>query len=58
MSDAETLDRMVYELRRLRDATCEPKRNTNPRYLRFSSAVSALLWLADDLRAEAAASRD
>ena len=42
---------MVEALRRQRN-DCEPKSNQNPRYLRYSNAVSALLWLIDDLRAE------
>ena len=42
---------MVDALRRQRN-DCEPKSNQNPRYLRYSNAVSALLWLIDDLRTE------
>jgi hypothetical protein len=45
---------MIEELRRLR-SSCEPKSNQNPRYLRYSNAVSALLWIVDDLRSEASA---
>ncbi|WP_166427739.1 hypothetical protein [Nonomuraea mesophila] len=52
MNDVERLQQMIDELRRLRDK-CEPKNNRNPRYLRYSNAVSALLWLIDDLRSEA-----
>jgi len=33
---------MIDELRRIRER-CEPKSNQNPRYLRYSNAVSALL---------------
>jgi hypothetical protein len=51
-SDAERLDQLVEELRSLRNRTCEPKSNANQRYLRLSNAVSALLWVADDLRRE------
>lgn len=51
-SDVERLDRMVEELRSIRDRTCDPKSNVNPRYLRLSNAVSALLWVADDFRRE------
>ena len=51
MSKIEDLERMVDALRRQRN-DCEPKSNQNPRYLRYSNAVSALLWLIDDLRAE------
>jgi hypothetical protein len=38
----------------VRCAECEPKSNLNPRYLRYSNAVSALNWIADDLRREEA----
>ncbi len=34
-SDADRLERMAEELREVRSRTCEPKSNTNPRYLRF-----------------------
>lgn len=51
MSKIEELERMVDALRRQRN-DCEPRSNQNPRYLRYSNAVSALLWLIDDLRAE------
>lgn len=42
---------MIDELRRMRSG-CEPKTNQNPRYLRYSNAVPALLWIVDDPRAE------
>jgi hypothetical protein len=51
MTDVERLQQMIDDLRRLRDK-CEPKSNQNPRYLRYSSAVSALLWIIDDLHRE------
>ncbi len=51
-NDAARLERMAEELREVRGRTCEPKINTNPRYLRLSNAVSALTWVADDLRRE------
>jgi hypothetical protein len=51
MTDIETLERMVDELRRIRNK-CEPKANTNPRYLRLSNAVSNINRVIDDLRAE------
>lgn len=51
MSDIDRLQGMIYELRRLRN-NCEPKNNQNPRYHRYSTAVSALLWIIDDLQAE------
>lgn len=51
MTDIERLQHMIEELRRLR-SKCEPKSNQNPRYLRYSNAISALLWIIDDLRGE------
>lgn len=51
MTDIELLRRMIEDLRRLRNS-CEPKSNQNPRYLRYSNAVSALLWIISDLQAE------
>ncbi len=51
MTDTDRLHGMIDELRRLR-SRCEPKSNQNPRYLRYSNAVSALLWIIDDLQAE------
>jgi hypothetical protein len=55
MTSIDQLQRMVDELRRLRNA-CEPKSNQNQRYLRYSNAVSALLWIIGDLQAEEASS--
>ena len=51
MTGTDRLHGMIDELRRLR-SRCEPKSNQNPRYLRYSNAVSALLWIIDDLQAE------
>jgi hypothetical protein len=48
MTDEERLHGMIGELRRMRNH-CEPKSNQNPRYLRYSNAVSALRWIIDDL---------
>ncbi len=42
---------MIDALRRQREQ-CEPKSNQNPRYLRYSNAVSSLKWIIEDLRAE------
>jgi hypothetical protein len=56
MTDIDRLQGMIDELRRLRDG-CEPKNNQNPRYLRYSNAVSALLWIIGDLQAEEAQAR-
>lgn len=53
MSDQRRLQEMIEELRRMRDR-CEPKSNQNPRYLRYSNAVSALLWIISDLDKEQA----
>lgn len=52
MGKVEELERMIDTLRRQRN-DCEPKSNANPRYLRYSNAVSALRWIVADLRAEA-----
>ncbi len=49
MTRVEELERMVETLRRQRN-DCEPKSNQNQRYLRYSNAVSALLWVIDNLR--------
>ena len=48
MTDIERLTRMIDDLRRMREQQCEPKSNANPRYLRYSNAVSALRWVIDD----------
>lgn len=50
----DRLRRMIEEIRTLRNA-CEPKSNTNPRYLRYSNAVSALRWITDDIITDEAA---
>ncbi|MEU7873498.1 hypothetical protein [Dactylosporangium sp. NPDC049140] len=53
MTDEQRLQQMIDELRRMRER-CEPKSNQNPRYLRYSNAVSALRWIIDDLAKERA----
>lgn len=53
MTDIERPQRMIDEPRRLRNS-CELKSNQNPRYLRYSNAVSNLLWIISDLQAEEA----
>jgi hypothetical protein len=53
MTDIERLQRMIDDLRRLRNS-CEPKSNQNPRYLRYSNAVSNLLWIISNLQSEEA----
>jgi hypothetical protein len=53
VTDEQRLQQMIDELRRMRER-CEPKSNQNPRYLRYSNAVSALRWVIDDLMKERA----
>ena len=53
MTAEQRLQQMIDELRRMREQ-CEPKSNQNPRYLRYSNAVSALRWISDDLAREQA----
>ena len=55
MDQVHELTQMIDALRRQREG-CEPKSNQNPRYLRYSNAVSALRWIIDDMRREDAAS--
>ncbi|GAA4569617.1 hypothetical protein GCM10023176_26600 [Micromonospora coerulea] len=54
MTHEDRLHRMIEELRGMREH-CEPKSNQNPRYFRYSNAVSALRWIIDDLAKERAA---
>ena len=56
VTDEQRLQQMLDELRRMRER-CEPKENQNPRYLRYSNAVSALRWIIDDLAKERALER-
>lgn len=51
VTEEQKLQQMIDELRRLRER-CEPKSNQNPRYLRYSNAVSALRRIIDDLAKE------
>jgi hypothetical protein len=53
MTDEQKLAQMTDDLRRVRER-CESKSNQNPRYLRYSNAVSALRWIIDDLAKERA----
>jgi hypothetical protein len=53
VTEEQKLQQMIDELRRMREG-CEPKSNQNPRYLRYSNAVSALRWIIDDLTKERA----
>lgn len=50
--DIASLEHMIEDVRRIRDRTCEPKSNSNPRYHALSSAVSQLNRAIDDIRAE------
>ena len=51
MDKVHELEQMIDALRRQRE-DCEPKSNQNPRYLRYSNAVSAMRWIIDDIRRE------
>ena len=51
MDKVRELEQIIDSLRRQRES-CEPKSNQNPRYLRYSNAVSALRWIIDDIRRE------
>lgn len=47
----DRLQRIIDDLRRMRE-DCEPKNNGNPRYHRYSAAVSNLKWIIADLQEE------
>jgi hypothetical protein len=49
MTDIDRLRGIIDELRRQRNS-CEPKSSLNLRYLRYSNAASALLWIIGDLQ--------
>lgn len=49
MDRVRELEQMIDALRQQREG-CEPKSNQNPRYLRYSNAVSALRWIIENLR--------
>jgi hypothetical protein len=51
---AETaqLESIADEIRRIRAKTCEPKTNSNPRYLALSNAVSGITKAVADMRSE------
>jgi hypothetical protein len=49
----QRIQEMIDQLRRMREH-CELKSNQNPRYLRYSNAISALRWIIDDLAREPA----
>jgi hypothetical protein len=57
VNEEQRLQQMIDDLRRMRER-CEPKSNQNPRYLRYSNAVSALRWIIDDLAKERSLQQD
>ena len=50
--DIEELRRIQDLLRSIRDRTCDPKTNTNDRYLGLSGAVSGINKAIDDMLKE------
>ena len=46
------LEMCAEEIRRIRTRTCEPKANTNPRYLALSNAVAGINKAVDDMKRE------
>jgi hypothetical protein len=50
--DIAELELMIEKVRQIRTRNCEPKSNTNPRYLALSNVVSNLQKAADDMRTE------
>lgn len=46
------LTSLIDPIRRLRDKTCEPKANSNPRYLALSNAISGINKAIEDMRHE------
>lgn len=51
-ADVAKLEAMKEEVRRIRTRTCEPKANTNPRYLALSNVVTNLTKAVDDMHRE------
>lgn len=51
-SDIAELESMLDKVQRIRDRTCEPKANSNPRYHSLSLAVTNLRKAAEDMRTE------
>jgi hypothetical protein len=49
--DIASVRRMIEEIRQIRERTCDPKSNQNPRYHALSSAVSSLGKAAKDMAA-------
>jgi hypothetical protein len=50
--DIASMERMIEDVRRIRERTCELKSNSNPRYHALSAAVSQLTRAIEDMRAE------
>jgi hypothetical protein len=50
--DIVKLERFAEEVRRIRTRTCEPKTNTNPRYLALSNVVTNIRKAVADMRSE------
>jgi hypothetical protein len=50
-SDIASLERMIEDVRQIRERTCEPRSKENPRYHALSSAVSQLNRAIEDMRA-------
>jgi len=48
--DIARLEAIVEEVRRIRTRTCEPKANSNPRYLALSNVVTNLTKAIEDMR--------
>lgn len=48
--DVSRLEQMLTEVQQIRDRSCEPKNNSNPRYLALSQAVTSLRRAAADMR--------
>ena len=51
-SDTARLAQIADDIRAIRSRRCEPKANTNPRYLALSNAISGVEKAAADMRAE------
>jgi hypothetical protein len=52
-AELSALQSMIDELRRVRERTCEPKHQTNPRYHALSSAISSINRAMEDMTREA-----
>lgn len=52
-AELTALQTMVDELRQVRERTCEPKHQSNPRYHALSSAISSINRAMEDMTREA-----